>query len=93
MPIGDGTGPQGAGPGTGRGFGPCPEGTKSRGVLRRFWGFGRRFGRRFWDRFGGSVYSDPALKPEDEAELLKTERSQLEKEKESLNQRLKEIEK
>lgn len=73
MPFGDGTGPGGAGPGTGRGFGPCPEGNQSRGVLRRFWGFGRQFGRRFWERFGGSVYSDPPLKPEDEAEFLKNE--------------------
>ncbi len=41
MPYRDGTGPQGQGPMTGRGFGPCGDG---RGMGRRM-GFGRGLGR------------------------------------------------
>ena len=40
MPYYDGTGPQGAGPMTGRGFGPCGYGMG----MRRGRGFGRGFG-------------------------------------------------
>ena len=41
MPVQDGTGPQGMGPLTGRGFGPCGRG------FRRGWGRGLG---RFWRR-------------------------------------------
>lgn len=37
MPYGDGTGPLGLGPMTGRGLGPCGRG------LRRGWGYGRGY--------------------------------------------------
>jgi len=48
MPFRDGTGPQGQGPLTGRGVGPCGDG-RGFGFGR---GFGKGFGRgfRFWDR-------------------------------------------
>lgn len=48
MPYRDETGPQGQGPLTGRGFGPCGDGRGFRGGS----GFGRGRGRgfRFWSR-------------------------------------------
>jgi hypothetical protein len=52
MPFRDGTGPQGQGPVTGRGFGTCGDGR----VFGRRFGFGRGWGRGsgrgwgFWSR-------------------------------------------
>ncbi len=43
MPLFDRTGPQGYGPRTGRGFGPCGDGFGRRG-------YGRGRGFRFWNR-------------------------------------------
>jgi len=54
MPRGDGTGPQGRGPGTGRGAGPCSGGeweeSGKAGVLSRFF---RKFRRRSGAAPGG----------------------------------------
>ncbi len=52
MPYRDGTGPQGQGPLTGRGFGPCGDGRGSFGGFGFGRGRGRGFGRgfRFWSR-------------------------------------------
>ncbi len=60
MPGFDGTGPWGAGPGTGWGLGPCGAGRRrgggrfwGRGFGRGAWGFGRGWGRfGFWGRPG-----------------------------------------
>jgi hypothetical protein len=40
MPMKNGTGPQGAGPGTGRGLGPCGKGSSFKRGFRRFCRFG-----------------------------------------------------
>jgi hypothetical protein len=48
MPNFDKTGPQGAGPGTGRGMGPCKSGNKA-GVPGRGMGRGRGFMRNMTD--------------------------------------------
>jgi len=45
MPAFDGTGPQGKGPGTGRGLGRCEKGKGLGQGLRRGMGGGRRFGQ------------------------------------------------
>ncbi|MFA5135974.1 MAG: DUF5320 domain-containing protein [Patescibacteria group bacterium] len=51
MPAFDGTGPQGVGPMTGRGMGPCGQG-KGRG-MGFGWGCGRRVRRGLGRFFGG----------------------------------------
>lgn len=63
MPFRDGTGPQGQGPMTGRGFGPCGDG---RAFGRRF-GFGRGGGRGF--RRGWGFWARPASKEQEKEEL------------------------
>jgi hypothetical protein len=68
MPNLDGTGPQGRGPMTGRGQGPCntenAPGYRSYGRGRGFgFGRGRGFGRRFgFCRFNGQQYVDESDK-------------------------------
>jgi len=46
MPRGDRTGPQGQGPGTGKGLGPCGAGTDGSSMPEENSGFFRRLGRR-----------------------------------------------
>jgi len=78
MPNNNGTGPQGAGPNTGWGRGPCGGG---RGFFRN--GFGGRFGfRRFWN----SNFSN-----KDEKEILSNEEGMLEQEIKAIKSRLAEL--
>ena len=63
MPRFDGTGPQGAGPLTGRGFGPCS------GGLGRGRGYGGRFG------FG---YGYKVIPQKDKKQLLEDEAKEVE---------------
>ncbi len=107
MPWGDGTGPLGMGPRTGRGLGYCsgfeePGFVKPGGWGRGFgWGRGRGWrcwGRGFgwgWRRFWGWSGAAPelALSPEDEAQLLKEEAEFLKRRLEAVEKRLSEIEK
>lgn len=77
MPGRDRTGPDGYGPLTGRGLGPCGRG------MRR--GFGRRQGFR--------RYSEPVtLTNEEQKKMLEAELVEIEKEKQEIEKRLKEIE-
>lgn len=83
MPNRDGTGPMGYGPMTGRGMGPCGAGMgfgRGRGWGR---GFGRGFGRIV------PVYREPA--PENEKEILKAEKAEIERELKEINKRLQEL--
>jgi hypothetical protein len=77
MPRYNGTGPQGAGPGTGWGMGPCGAGMGSRR------GFGCGFGR-FW-RFGSQVSQ------KDEKQILEGEEKALEDDLKSVKERLQEL--
>jgi hypothetical protein len=77
MPRRDRTGPQGAGPSTGWGLGPCGGGTG----FRR--GFGCGFGR-FW-KFGSQV------SPKDEKQMLEGEAKILEDDLKSVKGRLQEL--
>jgi hypothetical protein len=84
MPGGDGTGPLGYGPLTGRGLGPCGRGL----AFRR--GFGRGFGRR---RF---YYDEPVFEPltltkEEQKKILKEEKKELELELQRIQEKLKEL--
>jgi len=87
MPFGDGRGPAGAGPMTGRGLGRCagyqtPGYTKSFG--RGYYGYGRGFGWHLQRRFDSDYYSRNNFK---ENETLLEEKIGL------LEKSLKEIEK
>lgn len=74
MPKGDGTGPVGMGPRTGRGLGPCGLG------LRR--GFGRGFALRQW-------YPVPQMTKEEEVAELKAEKEAIEKRLKELEEKKK----
>lgn len=79
MPGYDGTGPEGRGP-NGRGLGPCGTGRAGQGN-RRFFGFGRRGGRRGFWRFGAE-----AVDPDS---MANTEKDWLERQREIIENRLK----
>jgi hypothetical protein len=78
MPRGDGTGPQGNGPRTGRGCGPCG------------WGFGFHHGPwcGFWHH---GPYSRRQWTPKEEKEVLEDEVKNLEEELTAIKERLAEL--
>jgi len=77
MPGFDGTGPQGQGPLTGRGLGPCGCG------MRR--GFGRGFGK------GLGFRRQVTLTKDEEKKILEAEIKEIELEKQEIAKRLKEL--
>jgi hypothetical protein len=98
MPRGDGSGPMGMGPMTGRGAGYCT-GATTRGYanpgsgfgLGR--GFGRGFGRNFfaggapiYNRFSG--FGQTSGLPVNEKEILSDQAKQLQEQLEDINKRL-----
>lgn len=96
MPDFDGTGPMGAGPGNGRGLGPCGAGWRRGFGRSRGFGFGRGrrgFGRfSWWGRrwfgpfgFGGAA---PYGAPPDEVQALKEEEAYLKSQLEEVQKRL-----
>jgi len=97
MPYRDRTGPNGAGPGSGRGMGPCVGNISNQYGRRGGMGFGRGGGsgnRGFGGRgFGmmGYNYDNPVFQM-NEKDLLTNEVESLEKNLEFLKNRLKEIE-
>jgi len=82
MPNMNGTGPQGQGPMTGRGLGPCGGGMR-RGCGR---GFGRGFGR---GRFALGT-EQVTLTKDQEKKVLEAELVEIEAEKAEIQKRLKE---
>ena len=92
MPVQDGTGPNGQGPLTGRGLGPCnttddravrgayPYGRRflRRGAARRPFGRGRGFGRGYGFFAGGGFVEEPLPTKEEEVSYLKSQASRLE---------------
>ena len=89
MPGYDGTGPEGRGPMTGRGMGPC-----GRGFGR---GFGRGRGRGFGRWFGLSMpaFAETAYEPtkEEQAQMLAEEAKAIEEEQKALKEELEYIKK
>ena len=89
MPAQDGTGPNGQGPMTGRGLGPCG------GGVRR--GFGRGFGRGYGGGFGWRCrgrFLDTTqvnLTKAEEKSILEAELKEVELEKQEIAKRLKEM--
>ncbi len=86
MPGGDGTGPLGRGPITGKGLGPCNAGRGRTGLASRF-GFGPGRGRGFGLRQGLGI--NAGFNQYD----AKTQKEMLAKEKEMLQERLNQISK
>ena len=110
MPGGDGTGPLGMGSRTGRGMGYCvgydTPGYASPVFRRRWFGFGRGFGRGWFGQgrryrvFPGQrawgyprYYSPAPVSLEQEKGILQDEKSILEQEAKALKQELGDIEK
>lgn len=90
MPEYDGTGPQGLGPMTGRGVGPCGKSYGRRSWFNRGNGcvFGRRSGRGF-GFFRDSSYNDPEqMSKADQKKMLKEELKNLEEEKKEIENEL-----
>ena len=77
MPARDGTGPMGAGPGTGWGRGPC--------VHKKF----LRRNRRFWRMSNPETVE---LSKEEQKKILSGELKDLQEEKEAVEEKLKELE-
>jgi hypothetical protein len=106
MPGGDGTGPAGMGPMTGRAAGYCAgyptPGYMSPAGGRRFWGRGRGggWGRRnwfyatglpFWARMAQGFFGAPSA--EQEREALTQQSQQLQQSLDAINKRLEDLEK
>jgi len=105
MPAGDGTGPLGLGPMTGRGMGYCA-GYGVPGFANPWprWGFGWGRGRGWrwwywatglpgWARFGFYRGVAPWLSAEDELAFLKNQARLLEQQLKTISQRIEELEK
>jgi hypothetical protein len=107
MPRGDGTGPRGLGPMTGRGAGYCA-GYAVPGFMNPYggrlglgFGCGRGYGRGFWPAYpypiaspmpyGGGFYQ-PVAEPKQEMEMLAEEAKALKEELEAINKRITELE-
>jgi hypothetical protein len=102
MPGGDGTGPIGRGPMTGRAAGLCAGYTTpgyttpvygrclGRGVRRGFWGHGRGF---WWRDYSPEPYYSPAPTKEEEKTYLENMIKNLNEEIKSLQDRIQEISK
>ncbi len=92
MPRGDGTGPMGMGPGTGKELGYC-SGFEAPGAAaappRRAFGRGRRFGSRLRGRFAPWEY--PAEGPSDRKEWLEDRAENLREQLKAVEARLKRI--
>ncbi|MFA5173587.1 MAG: DUF5320 domain-containing protein [Candidatus Pacearchaeota archaeon] len=83
MPNMDGTGPNGIGPMTGRGLGPCGAGLR---------GYGRGFGRGYGRGFAFRARLNPVnLTKEEEKKILEAELNEVSLEKQEIEKRLKEI--
>jgi len=77
MPRGDRTGPNGAGPMTGRGMGFC-SGNDRPGFMEPGFGRGMRFRRRFFQQ-PVMVEEPVALSKEEEKKILEAEKADIEK--------------
>jgi hypothetical protein len=102
MPGYNGTGPLGAGPGTGWGLGPCGAGRRrgsGRSMARGAYGFGRgAYGRPRWGwrAFGYGPFGPGGpgfgAAPQDEAQALKEEQAYLQNELDNIQKRIAELE-
>ena len=84
MPYRNGTGPNGQGPMTGRGMGPCAGGARAMGGRGMGMGFGGRrgMGRGMGMGFAPPVYAAPTK------EMLQSEKAMLEAELKAITEQL-----
>ncbi len=96
MPFGDGTGPLGLGPGTGRGLGPCGRGLAWRRGQRYFGRWWRGYGFRNWG-WGANQWNyplnPPTLSENEEKQLLEQDLKDLKEEITAIEKRLEELKK
>ncbi len=108
MPFGNGTGPMGTGPMTGRGLGRCAgyssPGYVKQGFGRRNFGWGRGFGydrgygrgmgRYDWGRAGYGYYpqTEPQMTEKEEKEILNEELNYLKDSMKTIEKRIQELE-
>jgi hypothetical protein len=107
MPRGDGTGPGGLGPMTGRAAGYCA-GYSTPGFANPYGGrmgmglgYGRGYGRAFWPAYPyprtppptayGGGFYQPTLEPKQEMEMLAEEAKALKGQLEAINKRVSEL--
>ncbi|MBU0472295.1 MAG: DUF5320 domain-containing protein [Nanoarchaeota archaeon] len=88
MPAQNKTGPEGKGPMTGRGLGPCNTGQGTRRIYGRGFGRGLGLGRRNMQTPSNQV---ELTKEEEEKKILEEEKQEVEKELEEINKRIQEI--
>ncbi len=93
MPAQDGTGPEGRGPLTGRGLGPCRREPGFRRGLGR--GVGRGFGyRRFWSQAPAQpAYPETDLTKEEQIKILEEESKVIGEELKAVKEKLEELKK
>lgn len=97
MPGINGTGPQGAGPMTGRGFGYCNNANENAQAFKK--GMGMRMGRGYNCRgFSGDksfgfrgYYGAPQMTPEQQKDILDQQKSFLENELTSINEQIEKL--
>lgn len=93
MPGGDGTGPLGAGPLTGGGFGWCADARGLRYGAGRGFGFGRGFAcRRGFGGFWGRGFLPAPLSAKNQKELLEAEKEFLQSRLQQIDQELENLE-
>lgn len=91
MPFGDGTGPRGVGPRTGRGMGVCPGSGFGPGIgFCRGRGLGRGFGRGY---FAAGFKGGQQITKEEQLSELKAYETRLSAELEGIKKRLSDLEK
>ena len=90
----DRTGPNGLGPKTGRGLGPCNQDANNSEAIEQGRGFGRGIGRGMGRGYGrgrgfGCPFNSPnAISKESEVNILKNEAKLLKEELETIQKRL-----
>ena len=93
MPGFDRTGPQGRGPLTGRGMGPCGAGSPGgygRGYGR---GFGRGYGFRRYQAYPDAPQAEPvSIGKDEQKKVLEEELKEIDAEKKAIEKKLKELE-
>lgn len=85
MPYYDGSGPEGFGPMTGRGFGSCA----GQGFVPRGFGMGR--GRGLRGGYGYRYFVPPVITQDEEIQMLKEDQKVLQEDLKNVEQRLKEL--
>ena len=95
MPRLNGTGPQGAGPMTGRGMGRCNNANANAPMYGRALGFGRGRGQGrgfgFAGNYGANYYTSTETTPEQQKDMLNQDKAFLENELKRIDEQIDKI--